>query len=57
METLLLEFTIRAALLVGATAGILRLFHVNDAAAQHKIWSGVLFAMLLLPAWSAWAPK
>jgi uncharacterized protein (TIGR03435 family) len=57
METLFLDLTIRAALLVVATAAILLLLRVKDAAAQHKVWSGVVLAMLLLPIWTSWGPK
>jgi uncharacterized protein (TIGR03435 family) len=57
MERLFLECAIRAALLVAGTAIVLLLLRVKDAAAQHKVWTGVVVLMLLLPAWTAWGPK
>jgi hypothetical protein len=57
MEPLFLEFTIRAALLVGGTAIVMFAFRVMDAAAKHKIWTGVMLLMLMLPALNVWGPK
>lgn len=57
MERLFLECTIRAALLVAGTAIVILALRVKDAAAKHKIWTGVMLLMLMLPAWTAWGPK
>jgi uncharacterized protein (TIGR03435 family) len=57
MERLLLEFCIRAALIAAATAAVLWMLRVRTASARHAAWSGVMLAMLLLPAWVAWGPK
>jgi hypothetical protein len=57
MEHSILEFSIRAVLIVLTTALVLRVLRIGRAAAQHAVWVGVLFAMLLLPAWIAWGPK
>ena len=57
MERLFLEFTVRAALLVGGTAIVLYAMRVKAAAAKHTIWLAVMGLMLLLPIWTAWGPK
>jgi bla regulator protein BlaR1 len=57
MERLFLECTIRAALLVAGTAAVILVLRVKDAAVKHKIWTGVMVLMLMLPAWTAWGPK
>src|SRR5689334_4055917 len=57
MERLFLECAIRAALLVSATAILLYVFRVKNAAVQHKVWTGVMLVMLALPAWTEWGPK
>jgi hypothetical protein len=56
MERLFLECAVRAALIVGATAGVLYAMRVK-AAAKHSVWTGVVALMLLLPIWTAWGPK
>jgi uncharacterized protein (TIGR03435 family) len=57
MERLMIECAIRAALIGTATALALGLLRVKNAAARHAAWTGVLLAMLLLPAWTAWGPR
>jgi uncharacterized protein (TIGR03435 family) len=57
MERLFIECSIRAMLIAVGTAAILGLLRVRPAAARHAAWTGVLAAMLLLPAWSAWGPR
>jgi bla regulator protein blaR1 len=57
MEPLLVEFAIRASLIVLTTALMLRVLRIRIAAAQHAVWAGVLIAMLALPLWLAWGPK
>jgi TonB family protein len=57
MERLFLECTIRAALFVASTAIILYVMRVKRAATRHRVWSAVVFVMLVLPIWTAWGPK
>ena len=57
MGRLMLECAIRAALIGAGTALVLSMVRVKNAAARHAAWTGVLVAMLLLPAWTAWGPK
>lgn len=57
MERLLAECTVRALLLIGATAATLYLMRVRDAAAKHRVWTGVMALMLFLPVWAMWGPK
>ena len=57
MERLAVEFVLRASLIVLTIALVLRALRIKSAAAQHAVWTGVLFVMMLLPAWIAWGPK
>src|SRR5579884_2329302 len=57
MERLVVEFAVRSALIAGAAAVVLRALRITTAAAQHAVWTGVLLAMLALPAWISWGPK
>jgi uncharacterized protein (TIGR03435 family) len=57
MERLLLEFVVRAALIAAATGAALWMLRIGSAAARHAAWSGVMLAMLVLPALMAWGPK
>ena len=54
---LLLECSIRAALIAAAVAAVLGGLRIANAPARHMAWCGVLAAMLLLPAVSLWLPK
>jgi len=57
VEHWLFEFVVRAALIAGGTAAVLRILRVKTAAARHMAWAGVVALMLLLPVWTAWGPK
>lgn len=57
MERLLLECSIRAALVALCAAAILSAMRVRSAAARHAVWAGVAGFMLVLPLWAAWGPK
>jgi hypothetical protein len=57
MERFILEFSVRAALLVAGTAFILYLTRLRAAAAKHTMWTVALAAMLVLPIWTGWGPK
>ncbi|MGH9576498.1 MAG: M56 family metallopeptidase, partial [Terriglobales bacterium] len=57
MESLLLDWSLRALLMAAGTAAALGILRVRTAAARHLAWTGVLAAMLLLPALTAWGLK
>jgi bla regulator protein blaR1 len=57
MARLLLECAIRAALVVGGTALVLRMMRIRRAAMRHAAWAGVVVVMLALPFWSLVGPK
>ncbi len=57
METQLLDWSIRAAIMVAGTAAALAALRVRVAATRHIAWTGVLVAMLLLPIFSVWGPR
>src|SRR6266446_3721610 len=57
MERLFLECTVRVFLLISATAILLHIMRVKDAAAKHRVWTGVMALMLLLPVWATWGPR
>lgn len=54
--SLLIESSVRAALLAGAVAAIVWALRVRDSRARHTAWCAVLGAMMLLPVWAAWGP-
>jgi hypothetical protein len=54
---LLLDCSIRAALIAAAIAAVIGGLRISNARARHAAWCGVLAAMLLLPAFSLWGPK
>jgi bla regulator protein blaR1 len=57
METLLIECTVRSSLIAAAAGLALWAMRIKTAAAQHAVWTGVMLAMLLLPAFAIWGPK
>jgi beta-lactamase regulating signal transducer with metallopeptidase domain len=57
MLHLILEFFVRAALIAGVIAAVLRVMKVRRAAVRHAVWAGVVVVMLLLPTWLTWGPK
>ncbi len=57
MQSLLLECAVRAALIASVTSAVLVVLRVRSAAARHAAWLGVVLWMLVLPSWTAWAPK
>src|SRR5215470_3861381 len=57
METQILDWSLRAALMAAGTAAVLRVLRVRAASARHIAWTGVLIAMLLLPVLTTWGPK
>ena len=57
MGAQVLEWSARAVLMALATAAALRALRIRGAGARHLAWTGVVAAMLLLPAWTTWGPK
>ena len=57
MGGLLVEFSVRAALIAAATGAVLCGMRVRSAPGRRLAWSGVVAAMLLLPLFLAWGPK
>lgn len=52
-----LECSVRAVLVAAAVAVVVKAFRISNARARHLAWCGVVAAMLLLPAFTAWGPK
>jgi hypothetical protein len=57
METQILDWSLRAALMAAGTAAVLAVLRVRTASARHIAWASVLVAMLLLPVLTTWGPK
>ncbi len=57
MGRTLAEFVIRTTLIAMATGASLWALRIRSASAKHAAWTGVMLAMLLLPAWIEWGPK
>ncbi|HVV44954.1 MAG TPA: hypothetical protein VHC72_07100, partial [Bryobacteraceae bacterium] len=57
MERSILEWSIRAVLMVPGVGAVLRLLRVRSAAVRHAAWTAVTVAMLLLPVWTQWGPS
>src|SRR5262245_57751836 len=57
MENQLFDCSFRAALMAAGIAVALGVLRIRVPAARHTAWTGMLVAMLLLPAWTAWGPK
>ncbi|HNY42745.1 MAG TPA: hypothetical protein PKJ41_20245 [Bryobacteraceae bacterium] len=53
----LLECSIRAALIAAAVAAVVGGLRISGPRARHLAWCSVLVAMLLLPALTTWGPK
>lgn len=53
----LLDWSIRASLIVLGVATIAGGLRLRSATALHRVWTAALVAMLLLPVWTAWGPK
>ena len=56
MLEILLEAALRATLIAAVARGTLWLSRARAAAVRHRVWTVVMFAMLVLPLSSAWAP-
>jgi hypothetical protein len=57
METQILDWSLRAALMAAGTAAVLVILRVRAASARHIAWTAVMVAMLLLPIFTTWGPK
>ena len=57
MAAFLLELAIRATLVAGGTALVLRVLRIQAASIRHAAWTGVVIVMLCLPAWTASGAK
>jgi TonB family protein len=57
MQTLVLEFVVRATLIAICTAVVLYVLRVKAARMRHSVWASVVVLMLALPVWTAWGPK
>ncbi len=57
MLALLLESSVRIALVITVTALVLYTFRIQSAAIRHAIWTASLAAMLLMPVVVSWAPS
>lgn len=57
MIGVLMESSVRAALIATLVWGVAGGLRLTSARARHRAWCAVLAAMLLLPAFVAWAPK
>src|SRR5262245_28563327 len=57
MESQILDWSLRAALMAAGTAAVIGILRVRTASAKHIAWTGVLVAMLLLPILTTWGPK
>ena len=55
--SLLMECSLRAAVLAAAVAAVIHGLRIRDARIRHAAWCGVLTTMLVLPGIVAWAPK
>jgi hypothetical protein len=54
MEHMILEWSIRALLLVVGTGLVVSSLRLRGASVLHRAWTGAMVAMLLLPAWTRW---
>ena len=54
MEHSILEWSIRALLLIVGTSLVVAMLRVRDASMLHRVWTAAMMAMLLLPVWTQW---
>src|SRR3954470_10703823 len=57
MMPALLDAAVRAALVAGTTACVLRAARIEAASVKHAAWTGVMMVMLLLPLWVMVGPR
>lgn len=56
MERLLVECAVRATVIAVGTEVVVRVGRITAPAVLHRIWTGAVIAMLLLPVWGLWGP-
>ena len=54
MEHAILEWSIRALLLVVGTGLVVSTLRLRGASVLHRAWTAAMVAMLLLPVWTKW---
>jgi hypothetical protein len=54
MEHAILEWSIRALLLVVGTGLVISTLRLRGASVLHRVWTAAMVAMLLLPVWTRW---
>jgi hypothetical protein len=54
MERTILEWSIRALLLVAGTGLVVTALRLRGASVLHRAWTAAMVAMLLLPVWTKW---
>jgi len=57
MEHSILDWSIRALLMVAGTGLVLGILRIRAASALHRAWTAAMVAMLLLPVWTRWGPS
>jgi beta-lactamase regulating signal transducer with metallopeptidase domain len=57
MQHALVEWSVRALIMAVCTAVVLLVTRATAASARHRLWTGTMLAMLLLPVWTAWGPS
>src|SRR5262245_56917337 len=57
MNHLFIDFTVRITLIAVCTGIILRAGQIRSAKVRHRVWTGVMLLMLVLPLWITWGPK
>ena len=57
MERSIVEWSIRALLMVVGTGLVTSTLRVHAASALHRAWTAAMVAMLLLPVWTKWGPS
>jgi hypothetical protein len=57
MQRSIVEWSIRALLLVLGTGLIVSMLRVRGASVLHRAWTAAMVAMLLLPVWTTWGPS
>ncbi len=54
---MLIEYVLRISLIAATVSLVLSAMRIKTASGRHAVWTGVVFVMLLLPAWLAWGPR
>src|SRR5579863_5496817 len=57
MKPSILEWSIRALLVVFGTGLVVTSLRIRGASVLHRAWTGAMVAMMLVPAWTKWGPS